>query len=192
MVSKTFSFKLSGSLIKEDLRRFWTLSLDSLDANTEATAEMIRERNKLAFDITTRLEQFSLNTVISAFMEHNNKLMEIAKKEGGVDRETIEVFTRLLAPFAPHVAEEVWERYGHEDSVFHSGWPAYDKALMADDTVQVPVQINGKTRVVISVAKDISKEDALAEGKKAVESKLTGNVIKEVYVPGKIINFVMK
>ncbi len=174
------------------LRRFWTLSLDSLDANTEATAEMIRERNKLAFDITTRLEQFSLNTVISAFMEHNNKLMEIAKKEGGVDRETIEVFTRLLAPFAPHVAEEVWERYGHEDSVFHSGWPAYDKALMADDTVQVPVQINGKTRVVISVAKDISKEDALAEGKKAVESKLTGNVIKEVYVPGKIINFVMK
>ena len=118
--------------------------------------------------------------------------MEIAKKEGGIDRETVETFTRLLAPFAPHVAEEIWERYGHEDSVFHSGWPAYDKALMADDTVQVPVQINGKTRVVISVAKDISKEEALAEGKKAVESKLTGNVVKEIYVPGKIINFVVK
>ena len=174
------------------LRRFWTLALDSLEKDTAATAGMVRERNKLAFDITTRLEQFSLNTVISAFMEHNNKLMEIAKKEGGIDRETVETFTRLLAPFAPHVAEEVWERYGHEDSVFHSGWPAYDKALMAEDTVQVPVQINGKTRVVISVAKDISKEDALAEGKKAVESKLTGNLVKEIYVPGKIINFVVK
>ena len=174
------------------LRRFWTLALDSLEAGKSATEEMVKERNRLVYDVTTRLETFSLNTVISAFMEHNNKLMEIAKKEGGIDRETIETFAQLLAPFAPHIAEEIWEQYGHETSVFLSGWPTYDESKMVDNVVEVPVQINGKTKVVIKIAKDSSKEEALAAGKAAIESKITGNIIKEIYVPGKIINFVQK
>ena len=174
------------------LRRFWTLAMDSAEKEIAATPEMIRERNRLAYDITNRLEQFSLNTVISAFMEHNNKLMEIAKNAGGIDRETIEVFARLLAPFAPHIAEEVWERYGHGETIFHSSWPAYDEKLMEEDTIEVPVQVNGKTRAVIKIAKDLSKEEVLAAAKEAVSSKISGNIIKEIYVPGKILNFVVK
>ena len=174
------------------LKRFWGLALDSLEADVKPTEEMIKARNRVAYYVTNRLESFSLNTVISAFMEYNNKLIEIAKKEGGVDRETIETFTRLLAPFAPHVAEEIWERYGHTDSVFHSGWPTYDEKALHDDEVKVPVQINGKTKVVISLSKTISKEDAIAAGRKAIEDKITGNIVKEIYVPGRILNFVQK
>ena len=174
------------------LKRFWGLALDSLEADVKPTEEMIKARNRVAYYVTNRLESFSLNTVISAFMEYNNKLIEIAKKEGGVDRETIETFTRLLAPFAPHVAEEIWERYGHTDSVFHSGWPTYDEKALHDDEVKVPVQINGKTKVVIALPKTISKEDAIAAGRKAIEDKITGNIVKEIYVPGRILNFVQK
>ena len=174
------------------LRRFWTLALESIEKNVKATDEMIRTRNKLVKDITSRLESFSLNTVISAFMEYNNKLMEIARKDGGIDIETIEVFTRLLAPFAPHIAEEVWERCGHETSVFHAGWPTWEEALTKDDTIEIPVQINGKTRAVIAIARDAAKEDVIAAGREAVAPKLTGTVVKEIYVPGKILNIVQK
>ena len=174
------------------LKRFWNLVMDSKDANIEATKEMIKERHKLAKDITIRLESFSLNTAISGFMEHNNKLIEIAKKAGGIDTETLSTMAVLLSPFAPHIAEEVWEQLGHEGSVFKAGWPTYDEEAMKDDEIQVPVQINGKTRAVISIAAESSKEEAITAGKEAIADKLTGNIIKEIYVPKKIINIVMK
>ncbi len=174
------------------LKRFWGLAIDSLEADVKPTDEMIKARNRIAYYVTNRLESFSLNTVISAFMEYNNKLIDIAKREGGIDKETIETFTRLLAPFAPHVAEEIWERYGHTDSIFHSGWPTYDEKALHDDEVKIPVQINGKTKVVISVSKNISKDEAIALGRKAIEDKITGNIVKEIYVPGRILNFVQK
>lgn len=104
----------------------------------------------------------------------------------------METFIILLAPFAPHIAEELWEAYGHETSVFENRWPEHDEEAMKDDEVEIPVQINGKTRGVVSVPADVSKEDAIAAGKEAVADKLTGNVVKEIYVPGKILNFVMK
>ena len=174
------------------LKRFWNLALDSLEAGAAETPEMVKLRHRLVHDVTQRLESFSLNTVISAFMEYNNKLIDLAKKTGGIDRETIETFTRLLAPFAPHVAEELWERYGHTETIFHEKWPEHDEEAMKDDTVEIPVQINGKTRAVVNVARDIAKEEAIAAGKEAVKEKLTGNIVKEIYVPGKIINIVMK
>ena len=174
------------------LKRVWNLVMDSKDADITATKEMIKERHKLIYDVTTRLESFSLNTVISAFMEHNNKLIEIAKKEGGIDKETLSTMAVLLSPFAPHVAEELWEELGHTESVFKAGWPKYDERAMKDDEIKVPVQINGKTKAVIEISADASKEEALAAGKEAIADKLTGNVIKEIYVPKKIINIVMK
>ena len=179
--------------VSKFLKRFWNLALDSIEKDVPATKEMIKVRHKLVYDITQRLESFSLNAVISKFMEYNNKLIELSKNaDGAVDKETIETMTILLAPFVPHVAEEIWEKLGHEDSVFHAQWPEHDEEAMKDDEVEVPVQINGKTRVVISISADSSKEDALAKGREALEGKLTGNVIKEIYVPKKIINFVMK
>ena len=120
------------------------------------------------------------------------KLVEIAKKEGGIDKETLSTMAVLLSPFAPHVAEELWEELGHTESVFKAGWPKYDENAMKDDEIKVPVQINGKTKAVIEISADASKEEALAAGKEAIADKLTGNVIKEIYVPKKIINIVMK
>ena len=129
------------------ITRFWKLAVDSIEANVEPTKEMIKLRHQMVHTITRRLEDFSLNTVVSGFMEFNNKFIELAKKEGGIDKETIQTFVTLLAPFAPHIGEELWERLGNTGSVFENNkWPEADEELMKDDEIQVPVQINGKTR----------------------------------------------
>ena len=174
------------------LNRVWNLVMDSKDKDITATKEMIKIRNKMVYDITTRLESFSLNTVISGFMEYNNKLIDIAKKAGGIDKETLSTLAALLAPFAPHIAEELWQQLGHEGTVFNAGWPTYDEAAMKDDEIEVAVQINGKTRAVVTVPADVTKDDAIAAGKAAVADKLTGTIVKEIYVPGRIINIVQK
>jgi leucyl-tRNA synthetase len=174
------------------LNRFWNLVMDNKDKNVKASKEMIKLRHKLVYDIEYRFNQFSLNTVISGFMEYNNKLIELARKEGGIDKETLKTFVILLAPFAPHIGEELWQQLGGTDSVFHAQWPECDEEAMKDDEIEVAVQINGKTRAVISISADSSREDAIAAGREAVKEKMTGNVVKEIYVPGKIINIVMK
>ena len=173
------------------ITRFWKLVLDNKDSGVQADKELIRERNKLIYDITTRLESFSLNTVVSGFMEHNNKLIDMAKK-GGVDKETLETFVILLAPFAPHISEELWQQLGHEDSVFAQSWPTYDEAAMAEDVKEIAVQINGKMRCVIKLPVDVSREDAIAAAKEALGAKLKGDIKKEIYVPGRIVNIVAK
>ena len=174
------------------LSRFWNLVMDNKDKNIKASKEMIKARHNMIHMITTRLEGFSLNTVISGFMECNNNLIAIAKKEGGMDKETLEAAVLLLAPFAPHMGEELWEELGHTDSVFHHEWPAHDEEAMKDDEVEIPVQVNGKTKAVISVPVDISKEDAITKAKEVLGDKLSGNIIKEIYVPKKIVNIVAK
>ena len=176
------------------ISRFYSLALSSLEADVKETPEMVKLRNKLVRDITKRLEAFSLNTVISGFMEYNNKLSDLAKKEGGIDRETIECFVRLLAPFAPHVAEEIWQAYGHEESVFSSeiGWPSYDEELCKDDEIEIAVQINGKLKATIKLPADALKEAAIEAAKESLKDKLSGNIVKEIYVPGRIVNIVVK
>ena len=174
------------------LNRFYNLVMTSKDKDIKETKEMVKLRHKLVYDIEQRFEQFSLNTVISGFMEYNNKFIELAKKEGGIDKETLKTFVTLLAPFAPHLGEELWRELGGTDSVFHSTWPECDTEAMKDDEVEIAVQINGKTRGVVALPADVDKETALAAGKEAVKDKLTGNIVKEIYVPGKIINIVCK
>ncbi|MDL2295673.1 leucine--tRNA ligase [Lachnospiraceae bacterium OttesenSCG-928-E19] len=174
------------------LNKLWNLVMSCKDQEIEATKEMIKVRNKLIYDITFRLNNFSLNTVISGFMEHTNSLLSIAKSAGGIDKETLSILATLLSPLAPHISEEIWEQLGNQGSVFHAGWPVCDEEAMKDDEVEVAVQINGKTKVVIKVAADISKEDALVAGREAVEDKITGTIVKEIYVPGRIINLVQK
>ena len=174
------------------LKRLWNLLMDSKDQDIKATKEMTKLRHKMVYDITGRLESFSLNTVISGFMEYNNKFIEAAKKEGGIDKETLETIAVLISPFAPHFAEEMWEQLGHTETVFKAGWPSYDENAMKDDEIEIPVQINGKTKAVISISAEATKDEAIAAGKEAVADKLTGNVIKEIYVPKKIVNIVMK
>ena len=174
------------------LSRFWNLVQDSKDKDIAETKEMVRLRHKLVFDIEQRFNQFSLNTVVSGFMEYNNKLIDLAKKTGGIDKETLRTFTILLAPFAPHIGEEIWQQLGGSDSVFHAQWPECDEEAMKDDEIQIGVQVNGKARGVVTIPADAAKDVAIAAAKEAVADKITGTIVKEIYVPGKIINIVCK
>ncbi len=174
------------------LNRIWNVVMDCKDKDIEATKEMINLRHKLIWTITTRLENFSLNTVVSGFMEFTNKFVALVKEKGGIDKETLKIVAILLAPFAPHMGEELWQQLGGEDSVFEQSWPQYDESLMKDDTVEIAVQINGKTKATLDIAADEDKELVIAKAKEVITDKLTGNVVKEIYVPGRIVNIVMK
>ena len=174
------------------LTKFWNLVMNNKDADIAPTKEMLKFRNKMVYDITQRLESFSLNTVVSGFMEYTNKFLEIAKKEGGIDKETLMTAVTLLAPFAPHIGEELHEQLGGTGSIFAKTWPVCDEEAMADDEIEIAVQINGKTKTVVALPADVDKDTAIAKGKEAIADKLTGNIVKEIYVPGRIINIVCK
>ena len=100
----------------------------------------------------------------------------------------------LLAPFAPHISEELWQELGENNSVFTASWPQYDEEAMKDDEIEIPVQVNGKTKLIVKLSANISKEDAIEAGKNALKEagKLEGNIVKEIYVDKKIINIVVK
>ncbi len=176
------------------LSRFYNLVMENKDKKDfTPSREMVRVHNKMIDTITRRFDSFSLNTVISGFMEYTNALVKLNQAEGGVDHSTLEDAVQMLAPFAPHIGEELWRELGHEDSVFHQSWPVCDPEAMKDDEIEYPVQMMGKTKAVIKLPADVSKEEALARAKEELGKKLEGKtIIKEIFVPGKIINIVAK
>ncbi|MCL2618441.1 MAG: leucine--tRNA ligase [Defluviitaleaceae bacterium] len=175
------------------LNRFWKLVDDNLQRPAAPTPESDFLRNKMIFDITSRLDNLRLNTVVSGFMECTNKLGELARAQGGMDPAVFRDMIIMLAPFAPHISEELWRHTGHADSVFSQVWPSFDETKLVQDSIEIAVQINGKLRDTISICAESSKEDALAEARRKLALKLEGaSIVKEVYVPGKIVNFVVK
>ena len=175
------------------LNKLWRLVEPSFDKPARPTEEMERLRHRLIHDITTRLENLSLNTVVSGFMEHTNTLQAMAKTIGGVDRATMETLAVLLSPFAPHMAEEIWERLGHTNTVFAESWPKWDDAMLKTDTIEIALQVNGKFRGNMQVAADLDKDGVLARAKEQLADKLEGvEIVKSIYVPGRIVNFVVK
>ena len=179
--------------VRRFLGRFWNLVTENADKNFAETAETVKIRHKLVYDITTRLENFNLNTVVSGFMEYTNKLIDLSKKQGGIDKATLETAVTLLAPFAPHLAEELWEQLGHNTSVFVGNpWPSYDEEAMKEDEIEIAVQINGKVKGKITIPADADKDAAIAAAKAALEDKYPENIVKEIYVPGRIVNIVAK
>ncbi len=174
------------------LNKLWKFVDEYKDKIIDTTPELERARHKMIYEITNRLEALTLNTVVSGFMEFTNKLIAVAKEAGGVDMASLESLTVLLSPFAPHIAEEIWEILGHKESVFRSVWPSYDESKLKEDTVNIAVQLNGRVKANITVAADADKDTVLAAAKEALGNKLTGTVIKEIYVPGRICNIVAK
>lgn len=175
------------------VNRVWNLVMENADRDVKVTKELEKVRHQLTYEVTHRLNSFHLNTVVSAFMEYTNKLIAISKKQGGVDKETLKTLITLLAPFIPHMAEELWRTLGQESSVFNQSWPEYDEEKMKEDEVEMPVQINGKVRATITIGVDEAKDSVLDKARAAIESKLDGkNIVKEIYVPNKIINIVVK
>ena len=177
--------------VRRFLSKFYNVFTDNIEKDVPETKELVAIRNHLIKDITDRLNSFSLNTVVSGFMEYTNKLYTISKQTG-VDKKTLETFVVLLAPFAPHLSEELYSRCGHDDSVFHHSWPVCDEKALDEDEVTVILQINGKMKGKISLPKDIEKNEAIEKAKETLKEKINGSIVKEIYVPGKIVNIVVK
>jgi len=176
------------------LQRVWRLAVD------EATGELRlaekgdvaieRELHRTAARVATDVERLSLNTAIAAMIEFVN----VASKVGTLSRDQLERFAVIISPFAPHMAEELHARLGHEGTIAFTPWPAVDEKMLVDDTVEVPVQINGKVKGRITVAanadQNAMQQAALADEKLA--EFLAGKTIRKVIaVPGKILNLVV-
>ncbi len=175
------------------LNKVWKLVYNYKDKPVSATKESEYLRNQLIKDITTRLNALTMNTVVSGFMEHTGSLIELAKQQDGIDPACIDTLLVLLAPFTPHIAEELWREMGYEDTVFAAGWPEWDESKLVKDEVVLPLQINGKARGNITISKAATKEEVLAMAKETLASRLEDKtIVKEIYVPGKIVNFVVK
>ncbi len=175
------------------LNKVWKFYDEYKDKPAKPTAESEFVKNKLVKEITTRLNALTMNTVVSGFMEYTNSLIDVAKKQGGIDKSDLETLIILLAPFTPHIAEEMWHGLGHEETVFSAKWPEYDDSKLVVNTVSVAVQVNGKVRENLTVEKDEDKDSVIAKAKEALGSRLDGKtIVKEIYVPGRIVNIVVK
>lgn len=182
------------------LQRVWTLSQEFMDSEGEDTgesADIRRAVHKTIKKVTQDLQDLSFNTAIAAQMELVNELYRIKAADGYASKDwpwALEILLKLLAPFAPHIAEELWSQAGHEGSVHTAGWPAYEKQYLVEGTVTIAIQVNGKLRGEVQVPADASEEDVVeAAGQSAkVASHLKDkSVRKTIYIPGKLVNFVV-
>lgn len=173
------------------LNKVWKLISENKEVPT--TKEMERVMHKMIRDITLRMESFNLNTVVSGFMEYTNKLIDIQKEAGGINKETIKTLILLLAPFTPHISEELWEAIGETQSIFENTWPTYDEEKMKEDSLEIAIQISGKMAGKITVAAEEDEASILVKAKAAVATRLEGKqIVKEIYVKGRIVNIVAK
>jgi leucyl-tRNA synthetase len=175
------------------LGRVWRLFVDDTNvlkvSDAAITDDMRRALHKTIKKVTDDIESMSYNTAISAMMEFVN----LAYKDPRIDKKTAETFVLLLSPFAPHLGEELWSRLGHSTSLAYEAWPPYDPTLLAEDSWVISVQVNGKLRGTLEVSKSASQTEVLAMARSldSVQRNIDGKVIrKEIYVPGKIVNFV--
>jgi leucyl-tRNA synthetase len=161
----------------------WSLKVE--DPETEKIL------HKTIKKVTHDIEGMHFNTAISQMMIFNNHCI----KTGKVAPPTVKLFAKILSPFAPHLGEELWQLTGEKNSLAYSPWPSYHEALTKDDSITMAIQINGKTRTTLDVAADISKEDFLVlikQDEKVQKYLAEGTLVKEIYVPGKICNLIIK
>jgi leucyl-tRNA synthetase len=180
------------------LRRAWALFIDEKTGEIHGRIvdkggdqDMVKLLHQTIAAVTHDIDHLLFNTAISRLMEFVNAAYRVDK----VDRPVMGQFVLLLAPFAPHMAEELWNRLGHDETLAYEPWPRHEASLLVEDTVELPVQVNGKLRATIEAPADADK-DALLEMAKAepnVQKHIDGkNVVKEIVVPGKMINLVAK
>ena len=177
------------------LKKFWQLFWDK-DGNLQAdasepTADNMKSLHKLIKKVTADIEEFSYNTSISAFMVATNELTAQKCRS----REVLEKMVALIAPFAPHVAEELWEALGKEGSVCDAAWPEFDEKYLVESSVQLGVQFNGKVRFAMQFPTDATPEEMVQMALSAPEAQkhLEGKqIVKTIAVPKRIVNIVVK
>jgi len=164
---------------------FFTNPDNISDANKDELTMLYHQTVK---KVTNDFENLAFNTAISQMMIFVNQLY----KTGTCPKEYAEGFIKMLSCICPHVGEELWSVLGHDDTIAYEAWPQFIEELTVEDAIEIAVQINGKTKGVVKVSKDADKDTVLAAAKDAVKEKLTPNIVKEIYVPGKIVNIVCK
>ena len=188
------AFELSAAWSQEGVKgcrrfldRVWKLQelvTDEAGYSKELETKMHQTIKKVSLDY----ESLKYNTGIAALMALINDFY----KAGKVTRDEFKTLLILLNPVAPHITEELWEMQGYGGRLYQASWPVWEEAKTVEAVIEVAVQVNGKVRATVKLPADADKDAAIAAGKEAVADRLTGNIVKEIYVPGKIINIVCR
>ncbi|MBR1478370.1 MAG: leucine--tRNA ligase [Lachnospiraceae bacterium] len=188
------AFDLSASWSDEGVRgcrrfleRVWKLQ-DILKDGDEYSKDLETKLHQTIKKVDSDYESLKYNTAIAALMTLLNEFY----KKGEINRAEFKTFLILLNPVAPHITEELYSLAGYEGYVYQAKWPEFDEAKCVESTVEIAVQVSGKVRATINIAKDEDKASVIARAKEALGDKLPANIIKEIYVPGKIVNIVGK
>ena len=188
------AFELSASWSNDGVKgcrrfldRVWKLQ-DILTDEEGYSKEMETKMHQTIKKVSSDFENLKYNTAIAAMMSLINEFYKVGK----VTKGEFKTLITLLNPVAPHMTEELWEIMGFGGRLYQTSWPEYDEAKTVESTVEIAVQINGKTKATLAINKDDSKDVVIPKAKEVIADKLTGNIIKEIYVPGRIVNIVMK
>lgn len=169
------------------LERVWKLQ-DILVDGDEYSEDLEVTMHQTIKKVSSDFENLKYNTAIAAMMSLINDFY----RKNAVTRGEFKTLLTLLNPVAPHITEEIWQAVGYEGRIYQTTWPEYEEAKTIEATIEIAVQINGKTRATLSIARDEAKDSVIAKAKEIIADKLTGNIVKEIYVPGRIVNIVQK
>ena len=169
------------------LERVWKLQ-DILVDGDGYSKDLEVKMHQTIKKVSNDFESLKYNTAIAAMMALINEFY----KKNAVTRGEFKTLLTLLNPVAPHITEEIWQTVGFEGRIYQTTWPEFDESKTIENTVEIAVQINGKTKATLDIARDEYKDAVIAKAKETIADKLTGNIVKEIYVPGRIVNLVVK
>ncbi len=175
--------------VRRFLDRLWSSAIDATTSGAPDPA-VVRKLHQTIKKVSRDIPALSYNTAVAAMMEYLNV---VRRGERTPHRDEVEPLVQLVSPFAPHIAEELWERFGHTESVHDAGWPAFDAALAAEETVTIAVQVNGKTRGTIGIPAGSEQDVALAAAMadQTIAKFVAGAPKKVIFVPGRLLNIVV-
>jgi leucine--tRNA ligase len=180
------------------LQRLWRLAVNE-DTGELATTDAnlseddLKQLHRTIAGVRDDYENLRLNTVVAKLIEYVNYLTKTYRTEA--PRAAVEPIAQLVSPIAPHIAEELWQRFGHDETITYQPFPAFEEKYLVDDEIEVPVQINGKVKARINVAADADQEavfEVVLADAKIAELTSGKNVVKKIYVPGRMVNLVVK
>ncbi len=169
------------------LERVWKLQ-DLMTDEAGYSGDLETKMHQTIKKVSEDFESLKYNTAIAAMMALINDFYA----KGSVTRGEYRTLLTLLNPVAPHITEEIWESIGCEGRIYQQSWPEYDESKTVEETVEIAIQVNGKMRSTVTVGQNDPEEEVIAKAKEAVADRLTGPVVKEIYVPGRIVNLVIK
>ena len=169
------------------LERVWKLQ-GILVEGDEYSKDLEVTMHQTIKKVSNDFENLKYNTAIAAMMSLINDFY----RKNAVTKGEFKTLLTLLNPVAPHITEEIWQAAGYEGYIYQTAWPEFDEDKTIEATIEIAVQINGKTRATLKISRDEAKDTVIAKAKETIAEKLTGNIVKEIYVPGRIVNIVIK